>query len=128
MKTDLNEFAAYAFVSQARLAAKLARMAYVDLIANDWDTAVKKQAATRNGAFTVQMIEHAAAVRGAAHPALSGNLGIPDDNPVSAAVRALVDADEIHRGLSLLADGIHDDLTAMNAYDAICRGLKVDDL
>ena len=124
-KTDLNEFAAYAFVSQARLAAKLARMAYVDLIANDWDPEVRGTAATRNGTFTVSMIEHAAAVMRATNPQPEG---IPNDNPVSVAVRALVDADEISRGIGLLADGIHDDLTAMNAYDAVCRGLKVDEL
>lgn len=124
-KTDLNEFAAYAFVSQARLAAKLARMAYVDLIANDWDPEVRGKAATRNGTFTVAMIEHAAAVMRATNPQPEG---IPNDNPVSVAVRALVDADEISRGIGLLASGIQDDLTAMNAYDAVCRGLKVDEL
>ena len=120
---NLHEFDAFVFVSYGRLAAKLARISFVNLVRGR-ETLDRVRAANMNGELAVKMIEQAAAVATAANPPDSQ---VPGDNPVSAAVRELVDVDEIYRGIGLLRD-CQDDLTAITAYDAICRGLKVDDL
>lgn len=98
-------------VERARIAARMARIAFTHIVNDEPhpDPLVQRTRATTNGEYTLAMIEQAVAL-------------INSENPQWEWIVSMVDTTKILQGLSRFTN-CRDDVQGMNGYDSICDGL-----
>lgn len=107
----MQQRAAEIQIERARVAARMARIAFTHLVNDEKhpDPDVQLARATANGGYTLAMVEQAAQL-------------INTENPQWEWIASLVNTGQILHGLSLFID-CNDDVQGMNGYDSICDGL-----